>query len=377
MAVAGAVVVVLVDRVLGSVGTADPGLVVGAAALAVAPVDGLELAVHGHRLIQARVTDVLAVLQHLFAFDLVTLDEHVVQTVDFHGLSADGHLKRGLLGCHGLVPVERTAVRPREHLHVLLRRAVAHTRVRDEVRPGIAVAARGRHHAVAMDHLRAGLHEVGRTECVRVVLLRVAGRHHQVVRIAGGRVLVDELFAGVAERHPAVGVIVAVPHRTGVLHVVLAVIVRLRVVEQRGGGELQDLALQRQGSGQRPAPRIRARLVRAGIAPHEVVALDDGVQQADHELHGLVHTAARQVIAVLRTGERPLDDRETAVEAERDEIETGEQAARLILHPLLLVCGKARHVFNMLQEVVALAHVLPDRFVQVGVDRTVVVGLIR
>ena len=227
-----------------------------------------------------------------------------------------------------------------------------------------------------MDHLRAGLHEVGGAESVRVVLLRVAGRHHQVVRITGGGVPVEELLAGIAEGDPAVRVIITIPHWTGVLHVVLAVVIRLRVIEQRGGGELQDLALQCQRRSDGPAARLLLR-VGTGVVPHQVVALDHGVQQADHELHGLIHAGTRHVVAVFGTGERPLDDRETAVETETDEIGACQQAARLVLHTLLFLGRDIGHLIEFLKQDVAVAHIFPDGFVQVRVDRSVVVAVVR
>ena len=369
--------VILVDRVLRSIRTTDPVLIVGAAALAATPVDTLELAIDRYRLVKARVAGVFAVLEHLLTVHAVGLDEHVVQTVNLHGLTVHGHLEGGFRSSLRLLPVERLAVRPGEHLHVLLRRAVAHTRVGDEVGPGITVTAGGGHDAVAVDDLRAALEQVGSAESIGVVLLRVAGRHHEVVGIAGGGVPFEEFLAGILEGGPAAGVVIAIPHRAGILHRVLAVVVRLVGVEQRGGGELQDLALEGQGRGDGPAAGLRVSLVRAGIAPHQVVALDRGIEQIDHELHGLIHARARQVILVFRSSVCALDKRQASVETESDEIEACQQAAGLVFHPLLLVVGQARHIVDVLHEDPAVADVLPDVLVEIGVDGAVVIGLVR
>ena len=136
---------VLGDRLVARRRAAKPQLVVGAAGLAVAPVDGLEGSVDRHGLIQARIAGVNPVLEHLLARNPIARDKHLVE----------------FAGSSRLVPVERSAVGPREHLHILLGRAVTVTGIGTEVHPAIVVAFGVLVHAHAHDDLRASLQEIG------------------------------------------------------------------------------------------------------------------------------------------------------------------------------------------------------------------------
>ena len=223
---------------------ANPHLPVGTAGASIAPVQGLAVTVDHHCLVESWVAGVLQVLQHLLTFHGVALHKHIVE----------------LAFLLGLVPIEWGTISPGEHLYIFLSGAIGITVVTaatigftspTKVVPTIVVTMCIVAATDAVQNFRTVLQDVAAAESVTVVLLGGAKWLHQVIMTVGVH-LRKEIGTGLLELLPQFGLAATIPGASVGLGGVLALPVRLAIVEQWRSSKLQHLALQCHGASQCP-----------------------------------------------------------------------------------------------------------------------------
>ena len=200
----------------------------------------------------------------------------------------------------GLVPVERFAVSPREHLDILLRRSVG---VASQVRPIVPHVGGGLEGIITVgadgvQNLAAVLCDVRHAVRPAIACRGVVDRLLQFVEpVLPERV--HEVLASLQAVVPQLFPVASVPHDMFLFRLRRAPGVALRIVEQRRSGKLPDFALQRHGSRLRPSSRVSRTGGCGGavVSPGQCARVDGIVEHLNHEVHGLLHRCPRITVA--------------------------------------------------------------------------------
>ena len=106
-----------------------------------------------------------------------------------------------------------------------------------------------------------------------------------------------------------------------------------------------------------------------------MVARDYGVELLNDEVNSVLNAGTRQIVAALRTSERIADDRQSAIETESYKVGIRHKAASLVLKALFLCISHIGHFVYILNKYPAVAHILPDILVKIGVDVSVLIAV--
>ena len=113
-----------------------------------------------------------------------------------------------------------------------------------------------------------------------------------MIDLAFLRVALYEILTGILEPCPAGFVIIAVPRHKRILKSIGSFKIRLLGIEKGRCRELKNLALEGHRRSESPASGLGCRIGCSGITPGKIVPLYHGIQNVDHEIHGLLHRCA-------------------------------------------------------------------------------------